>query len=151
MVGYNYETGTITNCVNYSEVIAGTVEYDFASGGADYAGGITSTNKGTVEKCYNTGKVKATSNRTVSNAAGIIGGNYNIVNLCFNIGEIESNNKSIFYIGGIIAKNFTEVTNVITNCIYNNQQINGIGNLDDFEGVTRDLSLDLDKIKQYIK
>ena len=33
----------------------------------------------------------------------------------------------------------------------NNQQINGIGNLDDFEGVTRDLSLDLDKIKQYIK
>lgn len=151
MVGYNYETGTITNCVNYSEVIAGTVEYDAANGGADYAGGITSANKGTVEKCYNTGKVQAASNRNVTNAAGIIGGNYNIVNLCFNIGEIEVNAKGKFYIGGIIAKNFTEVTNVITNCIYNNQQINGIGNLDDFEGVTRDLSLNLDKIKQYIK
>ena len=73
------------------------------------------------------------------------------MNLCFNIGVVEAKDIGSFYIGGIIARNFSESTNVITNCSYNNQQINGIGNLEDFEGITRDLTLDLDKIKQYIE
>lgn len=150
IAGYNYDTGIIKNCGNFAEVITETEEYE--NGGAGYTGGITSINKNIVEKCYNAGKIKASSNREVLNVGGIIGGNYNIVNQCFNIGELEMVPNNDRYIGGIIARNFAEsYMNLISGCMYNNEEVNGIGNLEDFEGIIYDSTLNLDKIKQYIK
>ena len=151
IVGYNYDTGIIKNCGNFAEIMTGTEEYE-KLGGAGYVGGITSINKGVVEKCYNIGKIKAFSNREVLNGGGIIGGNYNRVNQCFNIGKLEIDIKENDYFGGIIARNFAEkVTSLVTECKYNNSGINGIGNYDNFEGVIYDSTLNLEKILQYIE
>ena len=152
IAGYNYDTGNIRNCGNFAEIITETEEYE-NNGGAGYAGGITSTNIGVVEKCYNAGKINGFTNREVLNLGGIIGGNYNIVSQCFNIGEIEIDNiRENDLVGGIIARNFVkEATNLITECMYNNKGINGMGNIDDFTGVIYDSTLNLEKIKQYIE
>ncbi len=149
IAGYNYDTGIIRNCGNFAEITTKTEEYE-SNGGAGYSGGITSTNKGIVEKCYNVGKIKAFSNREVLTVGGIIGGNYNTVNQCFNIGELEIDNNKNDYIGGIIGKNFVENITV-SECMYNNNGINGIGNIDNFEGSIYDNTLNLERIKHFLK
>ena len=99
------------------------------------------------------GKICGT-NKEIGGAyvGGIIGGNYNIVNQCFNIGELEIVLSENDYVGGIIAKNFAEdYMSLISGCMYNNEGVSGIGELDDFAGVIYDGTLNLEKIKQYIE
>ena len=40
---------------------------------------------------------------------------------------------------------------LISGCMYNNEGVSGIGELDDFAGVIYDGTLNLEKIKQYIE
>ena len=79
IAGYNYSSGSITNCYNTGTVTASSKSR--LAPAASYAGGIAGRNNdGSITNCYNTGKVSSTSqtdpnSEASSNAGGIAGYN----------------------------------------------------------------------------
>ena len=67
-------------------------------------GGICGVNYGTIENCYNEGKVEGQGNDT----GGICGVNYGTIENCYNEGKVEGQGNDT---GGICARNLGTITN----------------------------------------
>lgn len=149
-MGYNYDTGMVSDCGNYCNICSTTEEYG-QNGGAGYSGGITSANKGKVEKCYNIGEINGYSDRESIFIGGIVGQNLSTITFCYNIGNLLTN-QDRNYVGGIIGNNLNDEA-LIAECVYNNFNILGIGkeNEENIEGITYDSTLDFKRIMELLK
>lgn len=146
-------TGIIENCQNYGKVkgrsangicymLQGGISYcsNFAeiSGSSDYVAGIvgnvSASDKITIERCVNKGKIVASNSNAVSSnvtyVAGIVGAGSNFVCLdCYNYGEIISN-LSNSYCAGLVG----QLTNADIVFSYNKGSVTSSSNIGGIAG-----------------
>ena len=91
--------------------------------GSAYVGGVCGANEGTIENCYNTGKVKGEGIGEKEKiiiqlyVGGVCGLNQGIIKNCYNTGEVSDKivdvtpELSVFYIGGVCGRNEGTITN----------------------------------------
>lgn len=146
-------TGIIENCQNYGKVkgrsangicymLQGGISFcsNFAeiNGSSDYVAGIvgnvSASDKITIERCVNKGKIVASNSNTVSSnvtyVAGIVGAGSNFVCLdCYNYGEIISN-LSNSYCAGLVG----QLTNADIVFSYNKGSVTSSSNIGGIAG-----------------
>ena len=94
--------------------VSGTVK-----GSGIHVGGVVGQNfGGSVENCYNIGKV--TGSADSSNVGGVVGDNRGTVENCYNTGNISGGNQ----VGGVVGRNFG---GNVKNC-YNTGEVSGTSN-----------------------
>ena len=129
-----YNTGSIVNTRrsnnvggiaghNDNSIIENCYNTGFISSIADYTGGITGSNEGTITNCYNTGSIFFDCYSfyyigfQLSNpyAGGIAGRSNGEISNCYNTGMVTHNPKSYnyseSYVGGIAGENNSKITN----------------------------------------
>ncbi len=74
----------------------------------DYVGSVVGYNIGTVQNCYNTGAVVATS--TLAYVGGVVGENDGTVQNCYNTGAVTGTDARA-YVGGVVGYNDGTVQN----------------------------------------
>ncbi|MCL1873943.1 MAG: InlB B-repeat-containing protein, partial [Clostridiales bacterium] len=108
--GYEFGSGTISNCYNIGEVAA---SFSFSS--TVTVGGICGYSSGTIINCYNTGEISSSSSSSSSSAyaGGICGYSSGTIINCYNTGEISSSSSSSSsaYAGGICGNNYGTIIN----------------------------------------
>ncbi len=107
VVGWNRDTGIITNCTN-NGTITGTSNDVFV-------GGVVGTNCGTVQNCTNNGTVE-----TATYAGGVVGVNFGTVS-----GSYNTKNVAGVTAGGVVGANsYANVSGKVTSC-YNTGTVSG--------------------------
>ena len=107
VVGWNRDTGIITNCTN-NGTITGTSNDVFV-------GGVVGTNCGTVQNCTNNGTVE-----TATYAGGVVGVNFGTVS-----GSYNTKNVAGVTAGGVVGANsYANVSGKVTSC-YNTGTVTG--------------------------
>ena len=107
VVGWNRDTGIITNCTN-NGTITGTSNDVFV-------GGVVGTNCGTVQNCTNNGAVE-----TATYAGGVVGVNFGTVS-----GSYNTKNVAGVTAGGVVGANsYANVSGKVTSC-YNTGTVTG--------------------------
>lgn len=81
-----------------------------------YGGGITGYNRGTIIRCYHSGRVN-----TDYNAGGIVSKNDGLVKDCYNTGAVYADTTGNFYAGGITGYNSQKITNCYNAGIVNSK------------------------------
>ena len=110
VVGYN-SSGTVTGCTFSG---SGSVT------GREDVGGVVGSNSGTVENCYNTGKVSGHDSGSGSYVGGVVGLNRNgSVENCYNTVIVTGTDD---YVGGVVGYNGSSST--VENC-YNTGSVTG--------------------------
>lgn len=98
MVSKN-ENGIINNCINATNVSV--------KDGKDASGICLSLNGGTIQNCYNYGKISLISSeeKYAGECTGIVGysGSGSVIRRCYNSGEIIQKGYTRSYVGGIIS------------------------------------------------
>ncbi len=82
--------------------------------GNKYVGGVAGWNDGTIENCYNTGKVSAVGQQL----GGVVGRNDGTITNSYNTGEVSGSSN----VGGVAGSNF----GTIENC-YNTGKVSAVG------------------------
>lgn len=107
VVGWNRDTGIITNCTN-NGTITGTSNDVFV-------GGVVGTNCGTVQNCTNNGTVES-----ATYAGGVVGVNFGTVS-----GSYNTKNVAGVTAGGVVGANsYANVSGKVTSC-YNTGTVSG--------------------------
>lgn len=100
VVGYNYNKGTITNCVNTSKLFW---DANYSFGPYYYLGGIVGFNAGTISNCTNTSNIIGNTNKNNEigiSIGGITGANHGEILTSSNFGSLSAADNSP-YLGGI--------------------------------------------------
>ena len=115
LFGYVGSEGTVQNLTVTGSVTSNVTE--------SKVGGVVGYNGGTVENCYNTGKVSAPDSGNSGNnfVGGVVGGNNGgTVENCCNIGEVSGR-----YVGGVVGYSSGSSSSAsVTNC-YNTGEVSG--------------------------
>ncbi len=143
-VGLGYVTDENNNTILGKVSNVGVVDSYF--NGKDYVGGVCGDNGGTIENCYNKGKVTGAGNHI----GGVCGNNGGTIENCYNTGKVSVSGYSEFVggvcggsnggtiknsynagtvsgssdVGGVCGANNGE----IENC-YNTDEVNGVGHV----------------------
>ena len=99
----------------------GTIENCYNSGriyGKEDCGGISGFNGGIIKNCYNTGTLEGGTDGTLNGVGGICGYNDETIENCHSVGKIEN---AVGYIGGVCAENI----GIIKNCYFNSDMYTG--------------------------
>ena len=118
----------------------GTIENCYNSGriyGKDSGGGICGFSRGNIKNCYNTGTLEGGKDDSLSGVGGICGYNNGTIENCHSVGKIEN---GVGNVGGLCALNFK----VIRNCYFNSDIYTGnrigyessVGTIENVEGKT---------------
>ncbi len=80
-----------------------------------YAGGLCGHNAGTIENCWNSGNVSASSNGSDTTsgayAGGLCGWNYGIIRNCWNSGAVKAESTIVSIAGGLCGHNAGTIEN----------------------------------------
>ena len=129
----------ISNCYNEGEIVGN----DFAIGGIVGWASVTGST-GTIEKSYNKGKIKGTTQ-----VGGIIGRNadvYTVTN-CYNKGTVEGET----YIGAVMGQQLNEKYDKVSNLFYlNTLNIKGINGQDHEDKNIKGVSEDIDSYANFL-
>ena len=107
LFGYIDQSGTVKNLG-----VDGTVK------GKLYVGGVVGINSGTVDTCYNTGKVSDTGGYV----GGVVGINGGTVDTCYNTGKVSGTGSFVSDVGGVVGRNNGEI-----NTCYNTGDVSSTG------------------------